>query len=358
MASDIARILLLTLGYFIVLISLVPLIRRDNWVFRVFEYPRAQKLIINAAILAGFLFVAHWDNLHDVVFSVVLGINLLYLAYQVFPYTILGRKQMKAQKHSEEGRNFRLLICNVYQYNRDIDACIQCIRREDPDIVILVETDDWWELQLRQIHKTYPHRILKPQNNTYGMLLFSRLELLDPEIKFLVESDVPSFHMRVRLPSGEVFRLHSLHPRPPIPQENPRSTERDAELLIVAKEAEKSSLPVVVAGDMNDVAWSYTTELFMKISKLLDPRRGRGFFNTFHAHHWFLRWPLDHVFCSTHFLLRDLRRLAPMGSDHFPILVELGLSGAREKKKARSQQVLEPEPEERKEAQKKIAKVK
>ena len=106
---------------------------------------------------------------------------------------------------------------------------------------------------------------------------------------------------------------------------------------MVAKQAKGCKLPVVVAGDLNDVAWSYTTELFMKTSGLLDPRRGRGFFNTFHAHHWFLRWPLDHVFCSKHFQLNNLKRLKQIGSDHFPILVELTLNYEKKEENAKEQ---------------------
>ena len=43
--------------------------------------------------------------------------------------------------------------------------------------------------------------MLHPQENTYGMLLYSRRELIEPQVAFLIEPDVPSIHatLRVRL---------------------------------------------------------------------------------------------------------------------------------------------------------------
>ena len=46
-------------------------------------------------------------------------------------------------------------------------------------------------------------------------------------------------------------------------------------------------------------------------------------FNTFHAEYPFLRWPLDHVFQSSHFTLVSIERMPPIGSDHFALLTEL-----------------------------------
>lgn len=82
-------------------------------------------------------------------------------------------------------------------------------------------------------------------------------------------------------------------------------------------------VPRLVIGDFNDVAWSRTTRLFQKVSRLLDPRKGRGFFSTFQADFWFMRFPLDHIFCSKHFSLVELKKLSACGSDHFPIVAEL-----------------------------------
>jgi endonuclease/exonuclease/phosphatase (EEP) superfamily protein YafD len=58
---------------------------------------------------------------------------------------------------------------------------------------------------------------------------------------------------------------------------------------------------------------------------MLDPRIGRAFFNTFHAHYPLVKWPLDHVFHSSHFMLEDIRKLSDIGSDHYPLLTRLKL---------------------------------
>jgi hypothetical protein len=96
-------------------------------------------------------------------------------------------------------------------------------------------------------------------------------------------------------------------------------------LLTVAFEVRDFDGPTLVFGDLNDVAWSPTTALFQAVSAMLDPRIGRGQFNTFHARWPWLRYSLDHIFVSNHFRLVSLKRLPYIGSDHFPILAEFAL---------------------------------
>ncbi len=109
-------------------------------------------------------------------------------------------------------------------------------------------------------------------------------------------------------------------------------------------------MPTVVLGDLNDVAWSHTNYLFQDVSGLLDPRIGRGFYNTFHARYPFVRFPLDHFFHSNHFRLIDFRRLPYFGSDHFPVLIAL----SHEPDAAREQEELHADAEEVEEAEEKI----
>ncbi|HET8854801.1 MAG TPA: endonuclease/exonuclease/phosphatase family protein, partial [Salinimicrobium sp.] len=121
-------------------------------------------------------------------------------------------------------------------------------------------------------------------------------------------------------------------------------------MMIVAKMAKKDELPVIVTGDFNDVAWSETTSLFQEVSGLLDPRIGRGFFNTYNANSFIMRWPLDHLFISREWRLVDLERGSDFGSDHFPIYFKLSL----EPENAPEQEKKNPSAEEKKEAAKAI----
>ena len=81
-------------------------------------------------------------------------------------------------------------------------------------------------------------------------------------------------------------------------------------------------MPVIVVGDFNDVPWSRTTSLFRKISRLLDPRVGRGFYNTFNAKNILMRWPLDYVFISEEFRVKTFGLTESINSDHFPLYAE------------------------------------
>ena len=155
------------------------------------------------------------------------------------------------------------------------------------------------------------------------MHLYSKLELIDPEVKYLMIDDIPSIHTQLRLQGGQVIWLYCLHPMPPSPTEADKSTTRDAELLMVGKHIKENKQTAILAGDLNDVAWSKTTRRFQRISGLLDPRIGRHFINTFHVKYPFLRWALDHIFHSACFTVVDIKRMPSIGSDHFPVMTTL-----------------------------------
>ncbi|MGN7884682.1 endonuclease/exonuclease/phosphatase family protein [Dyadobacter sp. 22481] len=339
-------------GVVVVLMSLIPLVRSDYWTFRVFEYPRLQKLVLSVAIAGIHLSLFSSTDLQTLTLSAVFVLNSIYLCYLIYPFTPLaGKVILPARKDLPENR-LSILSSNVFQDNQNTTGCLNLIRKHDPDVVLLLETDKFWHENTLALRDNYPHEVPVPLENTYGMLLYSKLELSEIAVRYLVDEEIPSIKVLVTLPSGQKVQLYCVHPTPPVPGENLHSTERDKELLLVAKEVKKSRLPCIVVGDLNDVAWSYTTDLFTRISGLLDPRIGRGFFNTFHAKMPLLRFPLDHVFCSTDFKLVRLARLENFSSDHFPILISLQY----ERSASSEQEAPDAEPEDIELANEKIAK--
>jgi endonuclease/exonuclease/phosphatase (EEP) superfamily protein YafD len=304
-------------------VSLLSLSSKEIWWVRVHDFPRMQYFVSAILLLIGEILFMDYANLS---FWLLLLPTLFVIAFQlwwILPYTKFYSKEVCETSTLDSENSIKIMTANVLMTNRKAEKLIELIQNNNPDILVTLETDQWWETQLKPIEDDYPYRMSCPQENLYGMHVYSRYLLSESTTKFLVQDDIPSMHTLLTLPSGQNIRVHFLHPAPPSPTENEESSKRDAELIMVAKSLADAELPIIVTGDLNDVAWSTTTRLFRKISKLLDPRIGRGMFNTFHADYWFMRWPLDHLFHSAHFTLYDIRRLSHFGSDHFALFTQL-----------------------------------
>ena len=313
----------------LVAVTLLPLSRNPHWLIRGADFPRLQFAVLAGILLAGELLLLDLDQSAAWVLIVLTTGCLGWQLSWILPYTVLWPTEVKRVHGSGSETGLSILAANVLTPNRHAEALLALVHKHEPDMLVTLESDLWWQERLDSLQQDMPHTLKCPLDNLYGMHVYSRLPLENATIEYLVEEDVPSMHAHVRLRTGDRLRIHFLHPAPPSPTENPESAERDAELVIVARSIADSDEPIIVAGDLNDVAWSPTTRLFRKISGLLDPRVGRGMFNTFHANYLFARWPLDHLFHSHHFTLRSIRRLPPFGSDHFALLTQLAYAPER-----------------------------
>lgn len=332
--------------------TLLSLSRRSHWIFRMWDFPRVQIATLAAASALAYRAAAWRGKRAERALIAADAAVVAWQFWRIHTFTPLVCPTVQRATNNSPDNRIVLMMTNVLQDNRQFDRLVARIEAEDPDVVIAVEVDDGWMRALEPLTDRYPYVVRKPLNNTYGMVLFSRFELIDPRIEFLVENDVPSIHTRVRIRSGVEMNLHALHPRPPEPIHDQSSAERDAELVLVGRRVagEQDDAPTIVAGDLNDVAWSSTSQLFVRISGLLDPRVGRGFYNSYNARNPLFRYPLDHVFHSTHFKLVDLRRLPDVGSDHFPILIELQYEPVAEHEQEESH----PEPGDQERAEEKL----
>lgn len=314
--------ILVIISLLLILSVIISMIHKSYWVFRILEYPRLQKLVLMIPAAAAWLYIGPFENTLYAVCFIGLCLSIAYLVYKISPYTFLNKKEMKRVK-ADDADIIGIFAANVYQDNKDYGKMLSQINQVDPDIIFLLETDQHWADALSVLKEKYPYQLAEPIGNTYGLLFFSRLKMVKGKVVHLVKPDIPSIDVVLQLRSGKQVQLYGLHPEPPVPGENLYATAKDKELMKVALKVRDCELPCVVFGDLNDVAWSRTTTLFRKTSELLDPRRGRGFYSTFSARSWLIRFPLDYIFCSDCFGLVNMKRLPYNGSDHFAVYTKI-----------------------------------
>lgn len=208
---------ILTTGAFVIAVSLLALLRSKVWWIRVWDFPRVQLVVLGASsfLIGGFTAPLPTPWIYPV-FLGVLALAVLYQAARVWRYSPLAPLEVQISRGpASVSSRLSIAVSNVLQTNRQADRWIDVLRSVDPDIVLCLETDDWWRERLDALEATHPHTVKHTQSNTYGMLLYSRLPLEGALIEFLVESDVPSIQARVQMPSGQHVWLHCVHPRPP-----------------------------------------------------------------------------------------------------------------------------------------------
>ncbi|KAA1258647.1 hypothetical protein LF1_11690 [Rubripirellula obstinata] len=319
----------------LVLGSLLNLSSHPHWFIRGWDFPRVQIIMIGWFLTGGFALWCYFAGPPSLVgkwwFIIPATALTLWHGFRIVPYTPVFPRQAKStaavdqHHHRADPRTIRVVVSNVEEENDQFARWRNTVTDANPDILVVLEADQRWVQAANPLFDRYPYRVLYPQDNWYGMMMLSRLPIVDHDIRFLVQDDIPSIDAMVQLDDCETIRFVAVHPRPPEPWRGNNATARDAELTIWGQELADVTGPTIIGGDLNDVAWSATTRLFLRTSGMLDPRRGRGFFNTFHADHWFLRYPLDHIFHSPHFTVSEIHRLPNIGSDHFPMLIDLRL---------------------------------
>lgn len=306
---------------FIFISAVFPFWNVGYWFVRGFDFPRFQIFILNVFVL-----IYYWLTLltHPIsVLEDLLFVGLIFClvldSFRIFPYTKLSKKESKNFENEDHIGQISFLTSNIFISNHKFNKILDLIKLKKPDVVLLIETNDIWDKNTKSLEVDYPHSVTLPQDNGYGMLLYSKYPLVDTKVQYLVDKDVPSIFTKLQFDEKTLVYLYCLHPRPPRPSDGD-SDQRDGELMMTSEFIKSnSSKPVVVTGDLNDVAWSHTTRLFKRASGILDPRIGRGMFNTFHVKYFFLRFPLDHFFHSKKLILSEIERLPSVESDHFPL---------------------------------------
>jgi endonuclease/exonuclease/phosphatase (EEP) superfamily protein YafD len=281
------------------------------WLFDLFSHFRIQYLVC-AVVLASFLLVCRrfWS-------AVAAGAWVAINVACVLPYYLPAVVRPDASLPV-----MRAATINVNTANQRYDLVSDYVRRTRPDVLLLVEVNGAWVTAMEGISADYPYQRCEPQEDNFGIAIYSRSPWLKCETVYLGEAQVPSL-VAVFDIDGQTLTVVGTHALPPI--DNTYSRLRNSQIGAVADYLASVSGPKMLLGDLNASPWSSAFGSLLVKSSLRDSSLGMGLRTTWPANSILLRLPIDFCLVSNEILVRD-RWIGPdVGSDHYPLAVDFCL---------------------------------
>jgi endonuclease/exonuclease/phosphatase (EEP) superfamily protein YafD len=297
----------------IALVSLAAFFGRWVWWLDVLANFRAQYFVV-LTVTGLVVVLSRWRNLG----YAILGTALVNLVF-VLPLYLGG-----PDRSDPAAPSMRVMSFNLLSNNQRFAEVIDFIEELDPDLVFLHEASRPWELALDSSSLAY--NMVRPRSDdmVFGTLVLVRQEQVEAVSHGFAATQPRAVELTYR-PRGWPDRIQVLSTHPLAPSSARRAALRDAQIRFAAEWAEGREGAVVVVGDLNATPWSWPFAL-LNATGLHNSQRGFGLQASFPTTTlFFLRVPIDHLLHSDALVVRD-RYLGPsLGSDHYPLVVDLEL---------------------------------
>ena len=189
--GPLAWLLLLPAAAIVIVTVLSAVPTNEGWA-RVWDFPRMQIVAVGVVLLAVLLLLRAWRWGWSGLAGVsLLAVALAYLAWRLVPYQPVYGVDMADAGRCPADARLSVLVANVLQKNGDRAAMLDVLAGQDADVVVLLEVDRPWLDALGPLVARYPHRVLEPRDNTYGMAVLSRLPLTDARTLSTFGDDTP-----------------------------------------------------------------------------------------------------------------------------------------------------------------------
>jgi endonuclease/exonuclease/phosphatase (EEP) superfamily protein YafD len=288
--------------------TLLGYLDRISWFFELGTFFRLQYAVVLLALAV--LAVLARDAVAAAVAVALAAVNIGTIAPHWTPRSpapLLGADRV------------RLLFVNVDVANRDRAAVAAYIERSDPDLVGITELSPAWLAGLTPALSRYRYRVSAVRDDAYGIGLFSR-RALEGRVVHLPAHGPPTVVASLRL-AGRPVTLVLTHPHTPF---GPHAGGLHQEQLrALAAGRRRWHARALVCGDLNTPPWSGPLRTLMRNAHLSDSHRGYGFESSWPTWAWPLRVPIDNCLVSPGLAIVARSRGPRVGSDHFPLSVEL-----------------------------------
>ena len=221
--------------------------------------------------------------------------------------------------------SYRLLMMNVLTSNRQKAQTAEQIVVLDPDIIVVLETNDEWIETLDQAFAAeWPHRKAAPRPDNFGIAIYSQLPWDSCEfVEFPAPRPTLSISAFFDLPCGRPLRLLAAHPPPPVSHSLWRS--RNVLFQKLAQDVVAGPAPsrTIVVGDLNCSPWSYWYQKLEAESGLRNSAYGHGLNASWTPLPLPLSGlPIDHALVGDRVKVYASRVGPEWGSDHRAVIVD------------------------------------
>lgn len=240
-------------------------------------------------------------------------------AWAVLPYWLPTGGSREPQ--AAAAAPISIVSVNVHSANTAHGRLLDYLRRRRPDLVAILELTPAWAEALGDLDDLYPHRLVEPRPDNFGVAVLSRWPFNTAEVKAFGITPYPNAIVLVQPEGRPSFRFVATHPYPPVNAEASRRLR--TQLAGLATFLASSGPPTVVAGDLNATPWSVPFRDFVTTTGLRDSSLGLGLQPTWNARLWLPRIPIDHILVPPGTTVLH-RSLGPdVGSDHLPVEAEI-----------------------------------
>ncbi|MDA9004103.1 endonuclease/exonuclease/phosphatase family protein [bacterium] len=298
----------------LILCSLVGYLGDRYYIFDLFSHFRLQYLWLAMALA--------------LVFS--LSRCVKWLALAIIPLAVNGVEVIpwyfdaaKADERSEVigQRSVRILFANVLTRNMQHSKILELITLENPDLIVLQETDKAWVEALSALDRAYQYNVEVPRSDNFGMAIYSRRPFSNLSIEEgLSVHGLPSIYLELDV-NGQGVSIIATHPLPPMSPVSARA--RDHQMAQVGAFIKDKPGHKIIIGDLNATMWSMAYKGLIREAGLVNARRGFGVHASWPAGFPLLGIPIDHCLVSPEIQVVDFKTGPHIGSDHLPLIIDL-----------------------------------
>jgi len=211
---------------------------------------------------------------------------------------------------------------NINTHLGSPERTIEYVKSEAPDLLILQELNKSWKTSLSSFEKLFPHQLIHPREDNFGIALYSKFPIIYHKIDDLGNSTIPyiTADLKIQENSLRVIAAHTLPPR-----NNRYSSIRNNQLEALARETANHYGPTLIIGDLNVSQFSPYFKMLVDRSNLIDPSLSFGVQKTWPIFFPILAIQIDHALHSKGIKTLELSTGETVGSDHLPLKIRFSI---------------------------------